>query len=197
MVTPTDIRSASLLADDALLGADIQIGPFCVLGIDPDAVSAPLRIGTGSTVRSHTVIYRATEVGDRFHAGHGVLIREHTTIADGVSIGSHSVIEHHVHIDDGVRVHSNCFVPEHSVLESGAWLGPGVLVTNSRYPNRPDSKQRLEGVHIEAGAVIGAGVVLLPGVRVGHGAVVGAGAVVVRDVEPGQTVVGNPARSTT
>ena len=41
---------------------------------------------------------------------------------------------------------------------------------------------------------IGAGVLVLPGVTVGDGAILGAGAVVTRDVAPGATVVGNPAR---
>ncbi|MCS7072396.1 MAG: hypothetical protein NZM00_12895, partial [Anaerolinea sp.] len=55
-------------------------------------------------------------------------------------------------------------------------------------------KDRLQGAHIEAGAIIGAGAVLLPGVRIGARALVGAGAVVTRDVPPGVVVVGNPAR---
>ena len=97
-------------------------------------------------------------------------------------------------LGDGVRLHSSCFVPEHSVLEDGAWLGPNVVVTNARHPNRPDTKERLEGVHLERGATVGAGAVLLPGVRIGRGALIGAGAIVVDDVPGGATVVGNPAR---
>ena len=47
---------------------------------------------------------------------------------------------------------------------------------------------------IEDDVSIGAGAGILPGVRLGRGCLVGAGAVVTRDVEPYQTVVGNPAR---
>ena len=185
--------SRSVVAPDTVVPDDAAIGPFCVLGVDP-AGSSPLRLGSGATVRSHTVLYRGTQIGHRFHAGHGVLVREDTVIGDDVSIGSHSVVEHHVHLGDGVRLHSNVFVPEFSVIDAGAWLGPGVTVTNARYPNRPDTKANLDGVHVETGATIGAGVVLLPGVTVGEGALVGAGAVVVGDVPKGATVVGNPAR---
>jgi acetyltransferase-like isoleucine patch superfamily enzyme len=185
------IHPSSAIAGDCALGEGVEIGPFCVLGID--GPEAPLDL-VGGTLRSHVVLYRGTTIGAGFHAGHHVLVREHTTIGASVSIGSGSIVEHHVTIGDRVRIHSRCFVPEHSVLEEGAWLGPGVTVTNARYPNRPDTKANLEGVTVEAGAVVGAAAVLLPGVRLGRGCLIGAGAVVVRDVAAGETVVGNPAR---
>lgn len=188
------MTTTSQIADDLVLGGGATLGPFIVLGCD--GPPEPLRIGLSCVIRSHTVIYRGTAIGDHFHAGHGVLVREYTEIGDRVSIGSHSVVEHHVVIESEVRLHSGCFVPEFSVLRRGAWLGPGVVVTNARYPNRADTKERLEGVTVEEGAAVGAGVVLLPGVRVGAGALVGAGAVVVKDVPAGVVVAGNPARST-
>ena len=43
-------------------------------------------------------------------------------------------------------------------------------------------------------AYIGTGALLKPGVTVGENAIVGMGAVVVKDVAPGATVKGNPAR---
>jgi acetyltransferase-like isoleucine patch superfamily enzyme len=187
------VQEPSVVAEDTVIGDLALVGSFCVLGMDgPDP---PLVIGPGATIRSQTVIYRATTIGTNFHAGHGVLVRESTTIGNDVSVGSHSVVEHHVRMSDGVRLHSGCFVPEYSELEAHAWLGPGVIVTNARYPNRPDTKDHLEGVRIGQDAVVGAGAVLLPGVSIGAGAIIGAGAVIVHDVTAGQTVVGNPART--
>ena len=48
-------------------------------------------------------------------------------------------------------------------------------------------------VHIEDGAYIGPGVIILPNVRIGKGAVVSAGSVVSRSVPPQTLVRGNPA----
>lgn len=183
----------SLVADDIHLDHGFEVGPFCVLGLDGEGEA--LRIGRQAHLRSHVVIYRGTSIGSGFHAAHHVLVREHTIVGDDVSVGTGTVVEHHVTLGDGVRLHSRCFVPEHSVLEAGAWLGPGVTLTNARYPNRPDTKATLEGVLVEEGAVLGACSVVLPGVTIGRGALVGAGAVVVRDVAPGATVVGNPSRA--
>lgn len=40
----------------------------------------------------------------------------------------------------------------------------------------------------------GGGAIILPGVTIGDDALIGAGSVVTRNVPPGATVVGNPAR---
>jgi acetyltransferase-like isoleucine patch superfamily enzyme len=77
-------------------------------------------------------------------------------------------------------VDAQCTLGHDAVLESFATLHPGV---------------RLSGhVHIGTGARLGAGSVVLPQCHVGAGATVGAGAVVTKDVPPGATVVGVPAR---
>ena len=186
------VHASAIVSEDSSIGPGSTVGAFVTVGVE--GVGDAVHIGSASTLRSHTVVYRGVRGGDGLATGHGVLIREETVLGDDVSIGSHSVLEHHVSVGNRVRIHSSCFIPELTVLEDDCWIGPGVRITNARYPNRPDTKSRLEGVTVERHAVIGAAAVILPGVRVGEGALIGAGAVVVSDVAAGAVVAGNPAR---
>ncbi len=179
-----------------MLPDDAQVDDFAVIGRPPRGKADGELVtvfGTGCVIRSHSVIYAGNRIGNRLQTGHSVLIREENQIGDDVSIGSQSVIEHHVVIGNGVRLHTRVFVPEYSVLEDGCWLGPGVMVTNARYPVSEGVKNTLKGAHVERGAIVGAAAVLLPGIRIGARALIGAGAVVTKDVEPGAVVIGNPA----
>ncbi len=179
------------------LGEGSVIEEYCILGAPPRGFKeGDLKtvIGSGSHLRSHTVIYAGNRIGKRFETGNKVNIRESNEIGDNVSIGTLSVIEHHVSIGNDVRIHSQVFVPEYSVLEEGAWLGPNVVLTNAKYPLSPEVKKNLKGPRIKKGAKIGANATILPGVVIGEKALVGAGAVVVHDVPDGAVVAGNPAR---
>jgi len=192
------ISPLSVVAETVQLAEGCVVEEFCLVGRHAgrtsDGTVRPTVIGAGSTLRSHTVVYAGTTIGDRFQTGHHVLVRENTTIGDDVSIGSLSVVEHTVTVGDKVRIHSQNFIPELTVLEEGAWIGPRVTVTNHPFPECPQPAGCMVGVHIGRYARIGANVTLLPGVRIGARALIGAGSVVTRDVAPGAVMVGSPGR---
>ena len=196
MPTSSQISPHAVVYPDVQLGDDSTVGDWVILGCPASGVEEGrvLSIGRNAVIRSHTVIYAGSAIGDAFSTGHGALIRESNDIGDRVSIGSHSVVEHHVRLADGVRVHSGAFIPEFSILDEGAWVGPHVTFTNATYPLAPGAKASLRGPHLMPGAKIGANATLLPGVVIGTDALVGAGSVVVRDVPDRAIVAGNPAR---
>ena len=129
-----------------------------------------------SLIRKGAKIHATAEVGKLVIEGKtkNLLIgpfsfigRVQMALHDEIEIGSR------VCINDGVRI----FTASHDVSDS-AW-------------NRTQGK-----VVVEDYVWIGTGAMILPGVRLGKGSVVGAGSVVSRSVDPGNIVVGNPARPT-
>ena len=77
-------------------------------------------------------------------------------------------------------------------------IGPAVQIYAADHPRDPvQRRQGLElgrPVKIGRNVWIGGGAIILPGITIGDDAVIGAGSVVTKDVGPGATVVGNPAR---
>jgi acetyltransferase-like isoleucine patch superfamily enzyme len=150
---------------------------------------APFRLldgatfGEGVVVQSFTNLYGCA-IGDETRIGPFVEVQR------GAAIGARCKIQSHTFVCDGVTIEDEVFV------------GHGVLFINDRSPRATTSDGVLQQQDdwellptvVERGASLGSGVVVLGGVRIGAGALVGAGAVVTRDVEPGATVAGVPAR---
>jgi UDP-2-acetamido-3-amino-2,3-dideoxy-glucuronate N-acetyltransferase len=120
------------------------------------------------------------------------------TIGDDCMIGTFVEIQRDVTIGPRCRIQSHTFVCSGVVLEEEVFVGHGVMFINDRHPTVAATlggTWKLERISVGAGASIGSGALILGGVTIGKGAVIGAGAVVTRNVAPGATVVGVPARA--
>ena len=103
--------------------------------------------------------------------GHGNLISAGVVINAHASLGNHAIIHSHATIDYSASI------GDYVELGTNSAVGPEVT--------------------IGSGVFIGAGVTLIPGITIGENARVGAGSVVIADVEPNETVFGNPAQKVT
>ncbi|MDN5357399.1 MAG: maltose O-acetyltransferase [Candidatus Methanomethylophilaceae archaeon] len=99
-----------------------------------------------------------------------------------------------------VLINCNCTFLDsnHIIIGDFVMIGPNVTIITPDHSRDP-ARRRAVGtvskpVTIESDAWIGAGSIILPGVKIGKASIVGAGSVVTRDVPPGTTVAGNPAR---
>ena len=184
MEPTTEVRfSDELFTDDSvLLGYPSARCPSTVL-----------TIGAGANIRSGTVIYSGTSIGDRFATGHNVVVREETLIGDDVSIWSNTVVDYGCSIGDRVKIHSNCYIAQYTELEDDVFLAPGVTMANDLFPGTPESAQAMAGPRICRGAQIGVNVTILPYVTIGPGAIVGGGSVVTKDLPGHMIAYGSPA----
>lgn len=118
-------------------------------------------------------------IGPQSTLGHNV------NIASGAILCSFSLITSNVRIGRGFHANIYSYVAHDCVIGDYVTFAPGVKCNGN--------------VWIEDHVYIGTGAILKQGqpdkpLTIGRGAIVGMGAVVTKDVPPGTTVVGNPAR---
>jgi len=99
-------------------------------------------------------------------------------IHPGAKIGKGFFIDHGM----GVVIGETTKIGDNVLMYQGVVLGGTSLEKKKRHPTISDN------------VIIGAGATLLGPIKVGDNAKIGAGSVVVKDVPPGATVVGVPAR---
>lgn len=106
--------------------------------------------------------------------GADVEIGPGSVLTAGVRITTNIRIGRHVHLNLNTTVGHDCEIGDYVTVNPGVNLSGNVIV--------------------EPEATLSTNAVAIPGVRIGAGALIGAGAVLLRDAPAGQTLVGVPAK---
>jgi len=157
-----------------------EIHPSAVINYDCVEIGKNVRIGPNCTIGFEGFGFEENEEGshERFpHIGKVILgdnveVGGNTCIDRGAledtMIGEGTKIDNLVHIAHGVKIGKNCQIIALTCIGGG--------------------------VTIEDWAYVGIGASVRNQMKIGEKAFIGMGAVVVKDVDPGITVIGNPAR---
>jgi UDP-2-acetamido-3-amino-2,3-dideoxy-glucuronate N-acetyltransferase len=143
--------------------------------IHESAICESLNIGEGTRIWAFVHILPGATIGKDCNVCDFVFIENQVTIGDRTTIKSG------VQIWDGVTIGSDVFI------------GPNVTFSNDKHPRSKNKEFQLLLTIVSDNVSIGANATILPGISIGANAVIGAGSVVTKNVEPGTTVVGNPA----
>jgi len=134
-------------------------------------------------------ISEKAKIGNNVQIWHFSYVGDNTEIGDNVSIGSLAHIDYDVKIGENTRIEGQVYIPPLSRIGKNAFLGPAAVLTNDPYP----MCDKMIGVTIGDGVIIGARAVIKAGVTVGKNSVVAMGAIVTRDVPENSVVIGSPA----
>ena len=191
------IDSAATISDTAALGADVRVAPGVRIGNhvevgDGTRIAANVVIEAGAKIGRDCNIKPNTTIGAR---GFGfVRDRDDTPISfphigtarigDEVEIGANCTVVRAVldetRVEDSVKTDDHVHIAHNVRVGSGTLIAAGAVLSGS--------------VAIGKNVWIGPNATVIDYVSVGDGARIGLGSVVVRDVDPGVTVLGNPAR---
>ena len=192
----TFVDSNTIVRNGVAIGSESFVGANCIIGEywmdfcrDRKHHSHPLNIGAKALIRSGSIIYAGSAIGDNFQTGHQVTIREKANIGNNVSIGTLSDIQGNCKIGNYVRLHSNVHIGQLSVIDDFVWIFPYVVLTNDPTP----PSDNIVGVHVHSFAIVATGAVIMPGAELGQDCLIGAGAIVTKSVPPYMVAVGNPA----
>jgi len=188
----SDIHKTAVVHDGAEVGADCEIGPYCIIG-------ANVKLGPGCKLHSHVVIDGHTELGsgNEIFPFASIGLKTQDLKWNGgttwTRIGDHNTFREYVTIHsatgDGeetvVGSHNNILAYSH--LAHNVILGNHVIMTNVA---------TLAGhVIVEDHAIIGGLAAIHQFCRIGRNCMIGGCSKVVQDPLPFMITDGNPAKT--
>jgi len=184
--TPAELLECRRLMRRRILERHLKAG---VEIEDPDSVHIDddVAIGKGTRILPFVVIRGGVKIGRGCEVGPFTHLRAGSVLEDGAEVGNFVEVKKS-RLGRGVKAKHLTYLGDATVGRD-ANVGAGTITANF------DGRAK-HATKIGARAFIGSGTVLIAPVSIGAGAVTGAGAVVTRgrNVPPGATVVGVPAR---
>lgn len=199
------IRDFVVIYPNVEIGDGVDIMEGAVIGRLPKGTGAvsrktidkykSVKIGAGSVISPHVVIYTDVQIGTNTLIGDGASIREECSVGDKCIISRCVTINYHTRIGNNTKIMDNTHITGNMIIGDNVFISIGVLTTNDNTIGKNGySESEIIGPTILDNAMIGAGASILPKVIIGKNAIVGSGAVVTKNVQESTVVMGMPAK---
>jgi sugar O-acyltransferase (sialic acid O-acetyltransferase NeuD family) len=185
----SDKNCRLVFVDDGLAGTRVNghdvlsFAEFKVLPVEDKAIAI--------AIADPEIRARLVQQCDDAGLGYFSVCAESVVSMDDVQLGQGALISPFVTLTSNIRIGAHFHANLYSYVEHDCVIGDYVTFAPGVRCN--GNVEIGDGVYVGSGAIVKQGSASRP-LRIGKGAVIGMGAVVLRDVEPGETVVGNPAR---
>ncbi|HEY0395325.1 MAG TPA: bifunctional UDP-N-acetylglucosamine diphosphorylase/glucosamine-1-phosphate N-acetyltransferase GlmU [Candidatus Elarobacter sp.] len=176
------IGADSVILPNTMLCGATRIGAATSIGPNTRIVESVI----GARCRIHESVVTSSELADDVHVGPFAHLRGGSVLASGVHVGNF-VETKKARLAEGVKAGHLTYLGD-ATIGARTNIGAGTITCNYDGVRKNETR-------IGEDAFIGSNSSLVAPVTIGDGAVTGAGTVVIRDVEPGDKVVGNPAKS--
>ncbi|MBV6417849.1 MAG: Bifunctional protein GlmU [Steroidobacteraceae bacterium] len=180
LVDPTrvDVRGPLVIGRDVEIDVNVVFEGTVRLGdrvrIGPNCVIRDTEIGDDTQVFPNCVIDRAT-IGPACNIGPFARFRPSSKLARGVHIGNFVEVKNSV-LGEGSKSNHLTYLGD-AVVGAKVNVGAGTITCNYDGVNKSQT-------HIDDGAFIGSGAMLVAPVRIGARATIGAGSVITHDTPP-------------
>jgi UDP-N-acetylglucosamine acyltransferase len=185
------IHKTALIAKQAKIAEDVQIGPYAVIGENVTLLKGTV-IGAHTIVEGHTVIGEHNRIANHVSIGGEPQHKSYRGQKSFVNIGNRNVIREYTSVHRGSEEGSETRIGDHNFLMAYCHVAHDCRVGNSTVLT---NMVQMSG-HCEIGdnAVLGGMVGIHQFVRVGSYAMVGGMSRLVLDIPPYALVQGDPAR---
>jgi UDP-N-acetylglucosamine acyltransferase len=187
----TRVHPSAIIARDARLGDDVEVGPFAIIGEDCEVADGCI-IAARATLERHVRLARNVRIGVGSVIGGDPQDLKFKGEATTVEIGEGSIVREYSTINRGTSqswktsVGMNSFIMSYVHLAHDCHIGDGVILANS--------VQLAGHVTIEDRAILSGLTAVHQFVRIGSHAFIGGMSRVAKDIPPYLKAVGNPVK---
>jgi len=174
----------SYVSPQATLGADVQIGRFCI-------VEDGVVLADGVVLEDYAMVQAGARIGARTKIGTYTKIGRDVRIGADCSFTSFCEIRDRCDLGDRVLMGSRGTLSAGTVVEDEVVMKYAFVVTDT--PNLQKNNEKSVG-RLKRGSRFGASVVIMPAVTIGENAEIGACSQVRKDVPDNEVWFGTPAK---